>query len=276
VALDRELTPSVGFSRTANLFDPGHNRTNHPALRHQAINAGNAAHVLGRFSERAKLKKTAPMSRNARFAILAYEDVEPIDVGAAYGVLSMARRILPSINMFLVGAHPGPTRLANGLVVDVAHGYKNCPPAEVVIVTGGPGWERQTRSAETLQFIQERAQHSMIASICTGAMILAAAGLLDGLAATTRSCGTDSETVPLEMMKITYGRVKTVEAVIVDNGSIITGGGVTLGIDTMLYILGKLFGSDVADDVARMMAYTHARKANRSAIGYVLEEKHNS
>lgn len=216
------------------------------------------------------------MTRSAQFAILVYEDVEPIDIGATYGVLSMARRILPAIDMFLVGAHPGPMRLANGLVVDVPYGYDNCPPAEVVVVTGGPGWQRQTRSTETLQFIRERAQHSMMVSICTGAMILAAAGLLDGLAATTRNCGTDSETVPLEMMKTAYVGVKAIEAVVVDNGSVITGGGITLGIDTMLHILGKLFGSDAADNVARLMAYTDARKANWSAIGYVLEEMHNS
>jgi len=215
------------------------------------------------------------MTRPAQFAILVYEDVEPIDIGATYGVLSMARRILPQIDMFLVGSHPGPMRLANGLVVDVPYGYENCPPADVLVVTGGPGWQTQTRSPETLQFIRERARNSMIASICTGAMILAAAGLLDGLTATTRSCGTENEMVPLEMMKTTYAGVKAMEAAVVDNGSVITGGGVTLGIDTMLHILGKLFGSDAADDVARMMAYAHARKANWSAIGYVLGEMHN-
>lgn len=216
------------------------------------------------------------MSTTTQFAILVYEDVEPIDIGAAYGVLSMARRILPAINTFLVGAEAGPMRLANGLVVDVPYGYDNCPPAEVIVVTGGPGWQKQVRNTGTLQFIREKAQHSIIVSICTGAMILAAAGLLEGLTATTRSCGTESETVPLELMKTTYDGVKVVEAAIVDNGSVITGGGVTLGIDTMLYTLGKLFGSAVADDVARMMAYTHARNANWSAIGYVLEEMHNS
>ena len=63
-----------------------------------------------------------------RFGIVVYDDVEPIDIGATYGVLSMARRIEPSIEMFLVAARAGSVRLAGGLEMVAHHGFAECPP----------------------------------------------------------------------------------------------------------------------------------------------------
>ena len=70
-----------------------------------------------------------------RFGIVVYEDVEPIDIGATYGVLSMARRIEPSIEMFLVAARAGAVRLLAGLEMVAHHGFADCPPADAFIVT---------------------------------------------------------------------------------------------------------------------------------------------
>ena len=75
-------------------------------------------------------------------AILIYEGTEPIDL-ATYGVLSMARRVAPEVSMFLVAERAGPVVLANGLTVLAHFGYGDAPPADVLIITGGPGWQRE-------------------------------------------------------------------------------------------------------------------------------------
>lgn len=211
------------------------------------------------------------MSSSVRFAILVYEDVEPIDIGATCGVLSMARRCLPQISMFVVAAQAGPVRLANGLIIHADHGFADCPPADVLVVTGGPGWTKQRADAAMLAFVKNFHPASILASICTGGTILAAAGLLDGLRATTRARGIPGELTPLEFIRREHPKLQAVDALVVDAGPVVTGGGVTLGIDTMLHLLARLFGRQAAEQVAQMMEYSRAWKANTEALPSYVE-----
>lgn len=206
------------------------------------------------------------MSAGTRFGILVYDDVEPIDVGATYGVLSMARRAFPQIEMFLVAERAGPVRLTNNLVVNAHHAYADCPPVDVMVVTGGGGWKQQVKNAATLSFLSDLPSSTIVASVCTGGMIVAAAGLLDGHKATTRRCGVPSEQTPLEVMGKSFPNIQPVDALIVDNGRVITGGGVSLAIDTMFYLLARIMGTAAADEVARITEYTHARQANQTQL----------
>jgi transcriptional regulator GlxA family with amidase domain len=82
-------------------------------------------------------------------------------------------------------------KLANNLRVIADYDFASAPRLDVLIVTGGPGWKAESTRPETLAFLRHRAAESLIVSVCTGGMILAASGLLDGKAATTkkRSCG---------------------------------------------------------------------------------------
>jgi transcriptional regulator GlxA family with amidase domain len=200
------------------------------------------------------------------FAIFVYDDVEPIDIGATYGVLSIARRIIPQIRMFTVARQSGDVRLTNDLIMRAQHGFSDCPPFDIMIVTGGPGWQQQCRDSEALAFLRNVASRTRIASVCTGGMILAAAGLLDGRAATTRRYGVSGENTPLQRMKGDYSGVQAVEALVVDNGTIVTGGGVSLGVDTMLYLLGRLYGEPKVSEVARLLEYDRARAANMAGL----------
>jgi transcriptional regulator GlxA family with amidase domain len=202
-----------------------------------------------------------------RFGIVVYDDVEPIDIGATYGVLSMARRIDPAIEMFLVAARAGTVRCASGLEVVAHHGFADCPPADAFIVTGGPGWKREAANPEMLAFLRGlTGTTGVVASVCTGAMILAAAGLLDGHDATTKREVTGAEIPPIAILREEYPKIRVVTAPVVDEGTIVTGGGVSLAIDLTLHLLERLGGSRLAAETARIIEYTTARRANAAAF----------
>jgi transcriptional regulator GlxA family with amidase domain len=200
-----------------------------------------------------------------RFGIFIYDGVEPIDL-ATFGVLSMARRIAPEIEICTIAPQAGAVALANGLKVTADFGIENAPACDLVIVTGGPGWTAQDQASATLDYVRRVHASSRIASVCTGGMILAASGILDGGAATTKREVVPPEKSPIEVMRDNYPRIDVREAVLVESGSVVTGGGVSLCIDTTLYLIAEMLGEHVADETARIIEYKRAWQANREAF----------
>jgi transcriptional regulator GlxA family with amidase domain len=199
-----------------------------------------------------------------RFGVFVYPGVEPIDL-ATFGVLSMARRVAPQIEIVTVAPVAGLVRLSNGLDVVAQHGVDAAPPLDVLIVTGGPGWAAQTTHGPTLDYLRRCAARHLVASVCTGGMILAAAGVLDGRRATTKQEVIDGQEVPpLQLLAERHPRVEAVSARLVDAGTVITGGGVSLCIDVTLHILDRLLGHDVAAETARILEYGAALAANQA------------
>ena len=205
-------------------------------------------------------------------ACLAYDGIEPIDIGATYGVLSMAKRIAPELEFFVVARSAGEVAMANGLRVVADYGFDDCPDHDVLIVLGGPGWDTASSDEATLAFIRaSSATSQVVASVCTGAMIVGAAGLLDGRRATTKSEVFAGETAPVDLIEGRYG-ANAMAARVVDTGDVITGGGVSLGIDLTLYLIEKFCGAEVADETARVLEYSSARQANAARLpDYVME-----
>ena len=195
------------------------------------------------------------------FGIFIYDGVEPIDL-ATFGVLSMARRIAPHIRICTIAPKAGIISLSNGLDVIAQFGIDDAPACDVVIVTGGPGWEQQAASETTLDYVRRVHASTRVASVCTGGMILAASGVLDGIAATTKRAVAPPEVSPLRRMRSTYPQIDAQEAPIVDSGAVVTGGGVSLCIDTTLHIIQRMLGEAVASETARIIEYQRARKAN--------------
>jgi transcriptional regulator GlxA family with amidase domain len=201
----------------------------------------------------------------ARLGVLIYDGVEPIDLGGTVGVVSMARRLLPAVEAPVIARQAGPVRLAGGVTVLADHGIAAAPACDVVIVCGGPGWPGAAADAAVQGYLRGLAPEG-IASVCTGAMILAAAGVLDGRSATTRRHAVGQETeAPLALLG-RGGAIAARIAQVVDCG-VVTGGGVSLAIDATLYLLGRLYGEDAADEVACIIEYDRAYAANRAALG---------
>ncbi|HBT33939.1 MAG TPA: DJ-1/PfpI family protein [Pusillimonas sp.] len=201
-----------------------------------------------------------------RIAVVLYDFVEPIEIGIL-GTLSMARRVDSSLTYFTVSEHGGLIELQNGLRVETDYAFDNAPAADVVMVTGGPGWKQQVENEPILSFLRNRSNETAcIASVCTGAMILAAAGLLDGQRATTKVPVIAPEVCPLDTLKENHPCVQTMHALVVDEGSVVTGGGVSLCVDLTLYLLERFLGEAVADETARIMEYQAARHANRKRL----------
>jgi transcriptional regulator GlxA family with amidase domain len=206
------------------------------------------------------------------FGILIYHDAEPIDL-ATFGVLSMARRIRPEIGICTIAPQGGATILTNGLRVIADFDFQTAPRLDVLIVTGGPGWVAQSQSEETLAFIRHHATQIPIVSVCTGGMILAASGVLQGKVATTKREVVTPETSPLELLRRNYSAIDAREASLVDDDNVITGGGVLLCIDTMLYLLAKLFGPEMAGETARITEYQRAWAANAQLFPPIVMNK---
>jgi transcriptional regulator GlxA family with amidase domain len=204
-----------------------------------------------------------------QFGIFLYDGVEPIDL-ATFGVLSMARRIAPRIEICTIAPRAGLVTLANGLKLTADYGIDNAPSCDLVIVTGGPGWTVQAAAPATLEYVRRVHASGRIASVCTGGMILAASGILNDGPATTKREVVPPETSPVEAMRATYPRIDVRETMLVDRGGLVTGGGVSLCIDTTLHLLAGMLGQHVADETARIMEYQRAWQANRHGFAPVI------
>src|SRR5262245_19916251 len=129
-----------------------------------------------------------------RAAVLVFPEVEVLDFAGPFEVLASAR--VPgtgerrererAFEVFTVAARGEPVTCRGGLVVQPNRTFADCPPVDVAVVPGGYGVLPAIEDAETLRWVGEVAASARItASVCTGAFLLASAGLLDGLPATT-------------------------------------------------------------------------------------------
>jgi transcriptional regulator GlxA family with amidase domain len=209
-----------------------------------------------------------PFTAPGLFGVLIYPDVEPIDIGGTAGVLSMASRVLPNLRYTTIARDAGPVRLSGGLIVQAEHGFATAPPCDVVIVCGGPGWLGAAADTALVAYLRGL-EPTGVASVCTGALILAASGLLDGRAATTRRHAAGQEAIA-PLSRLAQGtNIRPAEAAVVDDG-VVTSGGVSLAIDATLYLLGRRYGHDAAVRVAALIEYDRAYAANRAALGHMI------
>lgn len=204
-----------------------------------------------------------------RLTYLLYPGIEPIDL-APLGVFSMGRRIVPELEFELVSVDRSPVELSNGLIVVPNRTFDEIERVDVLLVPGGGGWRQAAQNEAILSFIRYwAAQNATLVSICTGSLILAAAGVLDGLHATTKSRVVPPESPPIDDLSQSAHVTIESNALLVDNGQVITGGGVSLCLDATFYLLANRYGEEAATQIAHIMEYDAARAANLTRLPIV-------
>ena len=187
-----------------------------------------------------------------KVAILIFDDVEILDFCGPFEVFSVAGKEVGEkhFQVFTVAEKLSPVRTANGLSVNPDHDLEGCPRADVLVVPGGWGSRAAMKNQRIVDWLKERsAKAGIVLSVCTGALILGRAGLLDGLAATTyhKSFELLAEAAPRTEQRPGER--------FVDNGRIITSAGVSAGIDAALHVVEKLLGRKTAQQTAGYMEY---------------------
>ena len=179
-----------------------------------------------------------------QIAIPLYDRFTALDAVGPYEVLSR----LPEARVTFVAAEPGPYRTDNGMLTMVAEAsLDDLPTPEMLVVPGGFGTRDAMHDERIVGWIREAHRTSQwTTSVCTGALLLGAAGVLDGLDATTHW-------LELETLR-ELGASPTARRV-VEQGKVITAAGVSAGIDMGLVLMAKIAGEEFAQTIQLMIEY---------------------
>ncbi len=178
--------------------------------------------------------------------IMLFPRVQQLDLTGPYEVFAY----LHDTNVHLVARTLESVTSATGLVLAPTVTFAGCPALDVLCVPGGAGVNALLRDAATLDFVRRQAAGARyVTSVCTGAFLLGAAGLLQGKRATTHWGSHD--------LLAAFGAVPVRERVVRD-GNLLTGGGVTAGIDFALTLAAELAGQAAAEAIQLYLEYAPA------------------
>ena len=200
--------------------------------------------------------------------VLVFADFQLLDAAGPISVFEIAARFAgqrPSIKV--LAATPGPVRSSSGVEM-LARGLKPSGAITTLIVAGGEGVDAAARSENTLAFVRAMAKRGVrIASVCSGAYMLAEAGLLDGRRATTHWRRTRHFLSAYPKVKLEPDRI------FVRDGNIWSSAGITAGIDLALAMAAEDFGDEIAQKTARQLVLYHRRSGGQSQFSSLLELK---
>ena len=191
-------------------------------------------------------------SRRARVAILIFDGVEVLDFAGPFEVFGVARTSYGDFacEVFTVALEQREISARNGLRIVPHLTAADVGAVDIWVVPGGFGTRRELTNPAMLEFIWTTSNAaSLTLSVCTGSLLLAAAGLLVGRSATTHRGAMD------ELRSLNCGAYILPVARIVDNGRIVTSAGISAGVDAALYIVGRFFGQESAEETAYYMQY---------------------
>jgi transcriptional regulator GlxA family with amidase domain len=187
-----------------------------------------------------------------KVVFLLFDDMELLDFAGPCEVFSVANE-LGGWSLFEIetaSATGGRVRTVHGIVIQPDGALPGVKEPDILIVPGGRGTRAVLKDPETLEWVRTMAQKAeLVLSVCTGSMVLAKAGLLDDLEATTHHAVFDEFEAMAPKTKLLRGERY------VDNGRIITSAGISAGIDMGLHVIERLFGRVVADATAEYMEY---------------------
>lgn len=192
--------------------------------------------------------------------ILIFDDVEVLDFSGPFEVFCMASAITPPeqerpFDVFLVAEEERPYRASGGIPgvgyqVIPHYSFRTSPHLHIVVAPGGAGTRVEDKNAALLDWLEAAARSAEVAaSVCTGAFLYAACGLLDGRRATTHFR-------QIERLRQEHPSVSVIERVRwVDEGHLVSSAGVSAGIDMALQLVSRLAGLETARRTARAMQY---------------------
>ena len=190
-----------------------------------------------------------------RTAIVIFDEVEVLDFAGPFEVFSVTgrRRKLEPFDVYTVAERATPVLARNGLSINPKYSFADAPVPDILVLPGGYGTRREMKNPLMLEWVARTAPRcELVLSVCTGALVLGAAGLLDGREATTHFMAFDELRAVAPAATIREG------VRLVDNGNLILSAGVSAGIDMSLHVVAKLLGADVARETARYMEYDGA------------------
>ncbi|SFC02694.1 DJ-1/PfpI family protein [Pragia fontium] len=178
--------------------------------------------------------------------MLIYPNMTQLDLTGPFEVFSSFKEL----QIHLVWKDMAPVRDVNGLAILPTVSMAQCPQADILFVPGGAGQLPLMEDEEVLTFLRGQAQTALyVTSVCTGSLILAAAGLLTGYRATCHW---------LSLNQLAFFNVEPVNQRVVIDGNRVTGAGVTSGIDFALSLMAEVFGTERAKLAQLRMEYDPA------------------
>ncbi len=193
-----------------------------------------------------------PASSARAIGIALFEGVEELDWAGPWEVLAAWTAYFPDdgATVFTLAPDAGPITCAKGARILADHTWADHPRLDVLVYPGGHGTRRQLGDDTVRTWVREVAQHAeVVTSVCTGALVLADAGLLDGRPATTHWASLD--------LLASLGSSIDVrpDARFVDDGDVVTAAGVSAGIDMALHLVARFAGLERAREVQKIIQY---------------------
>jgi transcriptional regulator GlxA family with amidase domain len=192
-----------------------------------------------------------------RVGILVFEQVEVLDFCGPFEVFATTRLDVnraepPPYEVLLIAERREIVAASGGLKVMPDHTLEDCPPLDVLIVPGGWGTRREIGNKRLVAWIAETARGvETLASVCTGSLLLGAAGLLDGRRATTHWNA-------LGLLESMFPDVTVVQDEhVVEDGDVLTSAGISAGIDLSLRVVARHHGEAIGRATARHMEYPY-------------------
>jgi len=204
---------------------------------------------------------SAPARRTLSLGIYVFDEVEVLDFAGPFEVFSTASRVAGRLEpsapapfaLSLIADQPRVVRARGGLRVACSASFADHPPLDVLVVPGGEV-TRELERAEVAAWLARTAKTaSVTASVCTGAFLLARAGLLDGRRVTTHWEDLDDLRRAFPALRVEAGTQW------LDEGPIVTSAGISAGLDMSLHLVSRLAGEALAERTARQMDYAWRR-----------------
>jgi transcriptional regulator GlxA family with amidase domain len=209
-----------------------------------------------------------------RLGIYVFKDAEIVDFAAPYGVFSVARRFDPELDAFLIADAMRPVQTQAGFTVLPNYTFNERPAMDAFLIPGGFGTRQELHNERLHEYIRSLPEECLLTSVCTGSWVYGTMGLLDGLAATNRKEPDRVESkppgkVPLDRLADIAPGVKISRARVVDQGRVITAGGISSGMEMGFHLLRRAgYDEDFIADVARVMEYSQAYALYREDLEF--------